>query len=481
VFGASVPVTSGPYWTNISGTPGQMPPAEDEGNMVWDSTDGYLLHFGGDYDNESQLAEVEFNYTYTFLHGTWTNVSGGPEPPSRTSAMMSDDPSAGGVILFGGEALVPHHTYFLNDTWLWTAGAWQNITPVHSPPPTYWGSMAYDAALGAVVLFGGDNQTSEYSNQTWTFSGGAWHQIFPATLPPGREAQEMVYDSAASELVMFGGENALDLNDTWTFSAGNWAPTSAGNHPGARVGAGLAYDNATGQVELFGGNPAPDDYYANWFFSNGAWTEYNLTNDPPNPSNPWQRMVFDPVDNYTVLFYTVSAALHPQTWTLTVPSGAPPPPPPPPPGRLYVLLDATPSEINLTHSTTFTAVVVPLDASDRYAYSTVPQGCTGQNASSFQCTPTEVGHFVVGVNVTAPNGSHGAAVTSLNVVQNATSPPGTSAGNSNTSSIWWIVIAVVIVIAIFLIFAVARRRKKSPPPPPAFSPPPPPTPPPSAP
>ncbi|HTW39828.1 MAG TPA: hypothetical protein VMF04_03100 [Thermoplasmata archaeon] len=471
-----------PYWTDLNLSPAHQPKSQIDGNFVWDSTDGYGLLFGG--ENESSSTFHYYNFTWTFLHGAWTNVTPTVAPSERVGASMSDDPLDGEVILFGGESFFSTpspHSVRLNDTWAWKAGTWTNITPIHSPPASFWSSMTYDAATDSVILFGGNNQTSDYGNDTWSFSGGVWTQLFPHTLPPGRDGQQMVYDAASSEVVMFGGNGAVEtLNDTWTFADDTWSPIAAGNHPDARTATGLAYDTATGQVELYGGTPAPFDYYATWFFSDGAWTETNLTNPPPNPTNPWEQMTFDPTDNYTVLFYSPDAAPPAATWTLTVPPGAPPPPPPP--GRLYVLLDAAPSAINLTHSTTFTTVVVPSNASDRFVYSTVPQGCTGQNSSTFSCTPTEVGHFVVGVNVTAPNGSHGEAVTTLDVTQNTTvPPPGSSPNNTNLGSLWWIVVVVVVVLATVLFFAALRRRRKAPPPPPSFSPPPPPSPPPATP
>jgi hypothetical protein len=464
---------SAAYWTNLSLTAKEQPPPANDGNFVWDSTAGDGVLFGGEFENATLARTTYANYTWTFLHGHWTNVSTTVAPSERWGTVMSDDPAEGGVILFGGAEALPHQTVYLNDTWLWSGGTWRNITPVHSPPGTYWASMAYDSALGELVLFGGGNQSSQYTNETWTFSHGAWTEIFPSTEPPARDAQMMVDDAASSEIVMFGGGGLTgDLNDTWTFSGGDWAPIGGGNHPGARVGAGLAYDNLSDQVELYGGSPAPFDYYATWFFSAGQWTETNLSNPPPNPTNPWQRMTFDPVDNYTVFFYTPEAQAYSATWTLTVPPSVPPPPP----GRIYVLLGAKPSTITLGQSTSFVTVVTPYASNDTYVYSSVPLGCTGTNASTFLCTPSQVGHYVVGVNVSATNHSHGAATTTLDVTQNTTTPP--PSGGGSVSSWWWIVV-IVVVIAAIVIGVALRRRRKSPPPPPAFSPPPPPEPPPA--
>ncbi len=179
--------------------------------------------------------------------------------------------------------------------------------------------MTYDSSTHSVILFGGSNHTSDYGNDTWSFQGGAWTQLHPSPLPPGRDGQEMVYDDADQEVVMFGGTGTVvPLNDTWTYSSvGLWAPIPPGNHPGARVGAGMAYAIPEGKVVLYGGSPAPDDYYATWLFSGGSWTEYNLTTNPPNPTNPWEQMIYDPIDNYTVLYYLPDlTGTITQTWVL---------------------------------------------------------------------------------------------------------------------------------------------------------------------
>jgi hypothetical protein len=42
--------------------------------------------------------------------------------------------------------------------------------------------MAYDAARGQVVLFGGYDG-SGYLNDTWVWDGTNWVQKFPATVP----------------------------------------------------------------------------------------------------------------------------------------------------------------------------------------------------------------------------------------------------------------------------------------------------------
>ena len=79
--------------------------------------------------------------------------------------------------------------------------------------------MAYDAATGTVVLFGGGPATKGALGDAWTWKAdldqaGARQPARPA----GTEAA-MAYDAATSTIVLFGGvghRNAI-LGDTWTW------------------------------------------------------------------------------------------------------------------------------------------------------------------------------------------------------------------------------------------------------------------------
>src|SRR6187551_468554 len=72
--------------------------------------------------------------------------------------------------------------------------------------------------------------------------------------PGGRAGMGMAYDAAHGQVVMFGGViNGGWLNDTWTWNGTHWTPHTAAHRPFARMQMGMAYDAAHGQVVLFGG------------------------------------------------------------------------------------------------------------------------------------------------------------------------------------------------------------------------------------
>ena len=65
--------------------------------------------------------------------------------------------------------------------------------------------MAYDAATGTVVLFGGYSTGTALLGDTWTWDGTTWTKQAPATSPPARDGASMAYDAATSDIVLFGG------------------------------------------------------------------------------------------------------------------------------------------------------------------------------------------------------------------------------------------------------------------------------------
>ena len=75
--------------------------------------------------------------------------------------------------------------------------------------------MAFDAARGRVVMFGGVSLAGPLV-KTWEYDGTTWVLVNTPASPPGRSDHSMVYDSARQRIVLFGGEQeTFDLADTW--------------------------------------------------------------------------------------------------------------------------------------------------------------------------------------------------------------------------------------------------------------------------
>lgn len=124
---------------------------------------------------------------------------------------MAYDAADGYVVLFGGTfvnwSVFPPTTIVENFTWTFRGGTWTNITATagHAPPPPgnqMMDSMAYDATDRYVVL-----QTDQ--GQTWKFLGGTWSRLSPTCVPAGCTLPQysnmpMAFDSSLGEIVLLG-------------------------------------------------------------------------------------------------------------------------------------------------------------------------------------------------------------------------------------------------------------------------------------
>ncbi len=202
-----------------------------------------------------------------------------------------------------------------------TEAAWTNVTtsaPV--PPGRSWPSLAYDAADGYDVLFGGTNGGSSSLNDTWIYSNGSWEELHPTTAPSGRYGASFAYDanSSAAYVVLFGGAGATSLdNDTWEFVKGSWQELDPHRAPSPRFGAAMTYDPANGEVILFGGCGEETCFADTWDFSGGEWTNITPSNSPPELNG--SGLVYDAAEGYAVLYGSdlVDDALFPETWTFS--------------------------------------------------------------------------------------------------------------------------------------------------------------------
>ena len=122
----------------------------------------------------------------------WTNLTpyyltpvSSSAPPARYDASSAFDAADGYALVFGGL----NAKNALGDTWSFANGSWTDrtpgfVTPEDTPSPRYGASMAFDAAMGAVILFGGRNLSavSEFANlssgDTWEYRGGSWTPIY---------------------------------------------------------------------------------------------------------------------------------------------------------------------------------------------------------------------------------------------------------------------------------------------------------------
>ena len=271
-------------WTELF--PTVSPSARTFACMAYDWADGYVVLYGGG-EGGIGTPKKELSDTWTFRGGVWTDITEKADsPPGLAYPSCAYDTAAGYLVLFGGangrgptytgtSGLTVHST---DQTWKFLEGKWTNITATTGshPGPRFGAAMAYDAADGYVVLYGGAiNGTSTangscsplqcpHLNETWKFAGGTWTNLTdtasPAGTPPGVWEAAMSNDSSGG-IVIFGGQangykspNATG-NYTWVFLGGRWTnvTTEQTFSPAPRFGAAVAFEPETATVVLFSG------------------------------------------------------------------------------------------------------------------------------------------------------------------------------------------------------------------------------------
>ena len=177
----------------------------------------------------------------------WAYVGTSVHPRALFDAMMAYDAADGYVVLFGG-VTNSSSLSATNATWSYHAGNWTLLSTPVAPHPRYLGAMTYDATDGYVLLFGGAYRAGGNTvvlNDTWKFSGGVWAQLHPAKSPPGRESSQYTYDARMGAVIVGGGFNPSHGNETdmWKFHAGAWSRIVPGSSIVPFNGGGsLGYD-----------------------------------------------------------------------------------------------------------------------------------------------------------------------------------------------------------------------------------------------
>jgi len=277
----------GDTWFEISST--SSPESCLGSALTYDDVDGYVVYFGGANliagSNCTSAGE-----TWTFAAGQWTERFPSASPPARVGAAFTNDSSDGYLLLFGG---VNSTGGFLNDTWTYAGGTWTELFTTMAPSVRSGAGMTYDAYDGYVVLFGGSSNvycTDQEQDRlfcmdrdTWSFHAGVWTLLSPVgAVPPEPYDDSLTYDAAAKDAFYTVTDDnfSSDPEIWWTFQGGNWTdpygnagyPVYNGTAPQNRFGEALAYDYADGYDLLFGGTAIRWNWLNDtWAYQGGSW------------------------------------------------------------------------------------------------------------------------------------------------------------------------------------------------------------------
>lgn len=193
---------------------------------------------------------------------------------------------------------------------------WVHVEPVASPPAREDHAMAYHAALGEVILFGGWGGDRALAD-TWAYDGATWRRLEPPAAPPARAHHTLVYDSSRGRVLLFGGASSDHeaLGDTWAFDGSEWRDLAPATSPGPRSDHALAYDATRDRVLLTGGvaTSGPPGG-ASWAFDGGDWEELPA---PPEIGRRGHATEYDPARDRVVLFgyrYRCCVGRIPDAW-----------------------------------------------------------------------------------------------------------------------------------------------------------------------
>jgi hypothetical protein len=258
---------NGSAWTlaAASGPPPRTFPA-----MACDARRGRILMFGGNrvlFGSDPPADGTFLGDTWEWDGGAWSRIDA-PGPSPRAEAAMAYDAARGRVVLFGGYDRVEGKIRRLGDTWEWDGSRWRLLT-VAGPSARSGAAEVFDGVLGAVVLVGGRTESGT-SAETWAFDGARWTDRLPAS-PEGIFNAAMAWDQARTRIVRFGGYRGKQrVGETWELDGAAWMKVSE-TGPAPRNHAAMAYDARRRRTVLFGGHDGERVFGDTWEWDGAGW------------------------------------------------------------------------------------------------------------------------------------------------------------------------------------------------------------------
>ncbi|MHB8351191.1 MAG: Kelch repeat-containing protein, partial [Thermoplasmata archaeon] len=301
---------------------GAVPPARASAAMAFNASSGEVVLFGG----EGYLGPLGDTWVLQFLGAlsdwVWTQESPRQAPAPREDASFAYDAVAGKLVLFGGCGL---HTCPLGDTWTYGGGLWTECSSLscrtEAPRPRRQAAFSDDPTVGGLLLFGGCGSSCPFSD-TWTFNAtgaGVWTELPLALHPPASYASTLSYNSNAGYPVLWGGigsSGALLGGMGWAFVAGGWVEIpSTGTLPPTtsflpEFGASLVYNPVAQYVLLFGGCSGTattgtcsegSTGASTWEFTGGAW--HQICGPRCGPPPRWDPIMFFDAPSHGIVMW----------------------------------------------------------------------------------------------------------------------------------------------------------------------------------
>jgi hypothetical protein len=225
------------------------PPPRGGHGAAYDAHRRRLVVFGGAGADRKPLGDTwEFDGTRWELRAT-----SGPEP--RMLLRMTYEEGRRRVLMFGGTSDIagPHRA----DAWRWDGTSWQRAPT--DGPPRFESALVYDIRRGAAVVFGGNRALGRRFAEgrlgdTWLLRGDEWAAL-RGSGPGARDHHGMAYHAARGVTLLFGGSSEKGmLDDTWILEDDRWTQLAGSRVPSARGGVpALTYDSDRRLLLMYGG------------------------------------------------------------------------------------------------------------------------------------------------------------------------------------------------------------------------------------
>jgi hypothetical protein len=209
-------VWNGTTWTQR--TPLVSPSARYNHAMAYDEARQRVVLFGGAFGlGAGVLAD-----TWEWNGVGWTPRSTSGQPLARKFHAMAYDAGRQRVVLFGGN--IGLFSAF-PDTWEWDGAAWTEI-PAPAPGRDEH-AMAWAGGLQGTLVFGGRTTQPQVTDvaDTRFWNGTAWTPVAtpPSPSPQPRSRHALAWHAATGQVLLFGGcttQGAFQSQwgDTWVFT-----------------------------------------------------------------------------------------------------------------------------------------------------------------------------------------------------------------------------------------------------------------------
>jgi hypothetical protein len=172
-------------------------------------------------------------------NGTSWQRQAGPRIVPREDALLVFSPTDSALLLIGGRRA---GTVF-EDVFRRDRSGWRAVAASGGPGPIQHGAAAYDPVRKRVVVFGGAVGAT-FSNRTFEWDGARWH-VFAAPGPLPRVGHGMAWSAADGGVLLYGGFREQQFRDLWKWDGARWqqltgaGPTFTEGHVVAEADSGV--------------------------------------------------------------------------------------------------------------------------------------------------------------------------------------------------------------------------------------------------